>query len=118
MNSIKLSPSSAPPLAGGPAATASLEEAYKAALRQEIAQHRHYPRLARRLGQEGRVEVGFEVLADGRLSNVRVVHGSGFERLDEAAVETVERLGRFRPLPPELDRARWPLVVPLDFTLL
>lgn len=105
-----------PPVATPP--SAALEEAYKSALRREIAAHRHYPTLARRLGQEGRVEVGFEVLADGRLRNVRIVASSGHGRLDAAAVETVERLGRFRPLPAEIQRERWPLVVPLDFHLL
>lgn len=96
----------------------TLEEAYKTALREAIARHRRYPRLAKRLGQEGRVEIAFEVLADGRLEGVRVVHGSGHRRLDDAAVETVERLGRFEPIPSELQRQRWSLVVPLDFQLL
>lgn len=94
------------------------EEEYKAALRAALARLRRYPTLSRRLGQEGRVEVGFEVLADGRLRAVRVVRGSGHRRLDRAAVETVERLGRFRPLPPELGRERWELVLPLDYRLL
>lgn len=94
------------------------ERDYKRALEAEIARNKRYPRMARRLGQEGTVEVGFVILRDGQLSDVRVVKGSGHAPLDRAAVDTLERLGRFQPIPPELGRESWNLVVPMSYDLL
>jgi protein TonB len=91
---------------------------YKRALQEAIARNKRYPRMARRLGQEGTVEVGFVILNDGRLQDVRVVRGSGYAPLDRAAVDSVHRLGRFRPIPPELQRESWALVVPMSYDLL
>lgn len=55
-----------------------------------------YPAASRRRGQEGRVLVRAEVLADGRCSRVELKQGSGHELLDQAALEAV-RKWRFVP---------------------
>jgi len=54
-----------------------------------------YPRLSRRLWEQGSVELRVRVLADGSVGDVTVLSSSGFERLDRAAVEGV-RAWRFR----------------------
>lgn len=48
-----------------------------------------YPAMARRLGQEGVVELQVELSAAGRVTEVRVVESSGSARLDAAAVAAV-----------------------------
>lgn len=55
-----------------------------------------YPAASRRRGQEGRVLVRAEVLADGRCRQVELKQGSGHELLDQAALEAV-RKWRFVP---------------------
>ncbi len=101
-----------------PGLIVSVEQAYKTALQAEIARHRSYPRIARRLRQEGTVEVGFVVLADGRLTEIELVDSSGYELLDHAALQAVRGVRQFRPIPSELARKRWNLSVPLNFRLL
>lgn len=54
-----------------------------------------YPRLSRRLWEQGSVELRVRVLADGSVGAVTVLRSSGFERLDRAAVDGV-RAWRFR----------------------
>lgn len=97
---------------------ASIEQAYKTALQAEIARHRSYPLMARRLRQEGTVAVGFVVQADGQLTAIELLESSGHRLLDEAALAAVREVARFRPIPEELDRQDWPLSVPLNFRLL
>lgn len=97
---------------------ASIEQAYKSALQAEIARHRSYPLMARRLRQEGTVAVGFVVQADGHLTAIELLESSGHRLLDEAALAAVREVARFRPIPEELDRQDWPLSVPLNFRLL
>jgi protein TonB len=93
------------------------EGRYLAELQAAIAKHRFFPRQARRRGLEGRVTVSFTLEADGRIIGIRVVKGSGSSVLDEAAVKTLERLGRFKPIPKAIGRSRWTLRVPIGFTL-
>jgi protein TonB len=50
-----------------------------------LAAHRHYPDAARRDNAEGDVTVRFTVAPDGHVLSVAIVHGSGSDRLDEAA---------------------------------
>ncbi|OQX17711.1 MAG: hypothetical protein BWK76_09805 [Desulfobulbaceae bacterium A2] len=50
-----------------------------------------YPQLSRRRGEEGTVLVQVELDEEGRVSEARVVQGSGWERLDEAALFAVRQ---------------------------
>ena len=55
-----------------------------------------YPRMAQRLGEEGRVLLRVTVGADGRPTAATVAKSSGSEHLDRAGIETVMRW-RFKP---------------------
>ncbi len=55
-----------------------------------------YPLTARRRGMEGRVMVRAEVLTDGTCSRVELKQSSGYEPLDQAALEAVKKW-RFVP---------------------
>ncbi|MBU6442891.1 MAG: energy transducer TonB [Alphaproteobacteria bacterium] len=50
-----------------------------------------YPFWSRLWGQEGTTELAFKVLTDGTVSDVIVTKASGYERLDDAAVECASR---------------------------
>ena len=50
-----------------------------------------YPSVSRRRGQEGRVVVKVEVGSNGKIDHAEVVTGSGFVRLDEAALAAIEK---------------------------
>jgi len=76
-----------------------------------------YPRAARRMGQEGVVEILVTVGADGRPTAVAVHQSSGFPLLDDAALEAVKGW-RFHPAH-RADGAAvaGDLVVPLRFRI-
>lgn len=59
-----------------------------------------YPPAARAAGQEGYVVVRYDVDADGRVFNARVVDATPRGVFDEAALAAVSRW-RFQPPPPE-----------------
>ena len=50
-----------------------------------------YPRLARRMGEEGKVVLRVQVAASGLPTGVALQSSSGSQRLDEAALEAVRR---------------------------
>lgn len=55
-----------------------------------------YPPASRRLGEQGTVLLRVHVGADGRAGHVEIRHGSGYARLDRAALDAVA-LWRFVP---------------------
>lgn len=100
-----------------PAIDPVVEDAYRARIRQAVDGHKHYPRLARKMGEEGRVVLAFTIEANGRLAGVRVVESSGSELLDEAALEAVREAAPFPAFPEGVERKRWEFTLPLTFSL-
>lgn len=74
-----------------------------------------YPREAERERLRGEVRVGFTIISNGAVGNVRVVRSSGSPVLDRAAVETVRRAAPFPAIPAGAGRSSWPFTVPLAF---
>jgi len=109
--------SSASSKPGDSAAARAAEARYLRELQRAIAKRRYYPRSAQRRGVEGIARVQLTIQADGRFSAIRISGGSGSDDLDRAAVTTIERLGRFKPIPTVLGRNRWTLRVPIDYRL-
>lgn len=110
----------APEPKGGQVASrdrANVEGAYLAELQRAIKRHQRYPEQARRAGREGRTSLTFVLLADGRFDEIKVSRSSGDRDLDRAAIDTLDRLGRFRPIPLEIGRGRWPLTISIRFDL-
>ena len=75
-----------------------------------------YPALSRRMREEGTVLLQVTVTAEGSVENIRISHGSGFSRLDDAAHEMVLRW-RFIPARVGNDNIKSSVLVPLVFRL-
>ncbi len=54
-----------------------------------------YPPTARRMGWEGKVVVGFHLLPDGSVRDVRIVESSGYSALDRGAIVAVRTASPF-----------------------
>ncbi|MCK4839974.1 MAG: energy transducer TonB [Desulfobulbaceae bacterium] len=71
-----------------------------------------YPRIARKMGWEGKVIVSFVVDKDGKIQNVLIVESSGFAALDKNAIATIKKAAPF-PCPTVSAK----LVVPVVYRL-
>lgn len=94
-----------------------IEQSYINALVSAIERHKRYPLRARKKGYEGEVLVLFTVLRDGTISKVGIGSSSLRVILDRAASKAVRDLGRFEPIPPQLDRDYWEFRVPIRFAM-
>ena len=75
-----------------------------------------YPRMSKRLGEQGRVVVKVLIGEDGQAQKVELQTSSGFERLDKSAMEAAMR---WRYVPGKrggVPEAMW-YQVPIQFTL-
>ncbi len=95
----------------------TLKASYLQELKNVIEAQKSYPKTAKRLKQEGSVEVMFTVLKNGTITNVKLNAPSRFTRLNSAAVETLKRVSIFKPIPNELNMQSWEIVVPISYTL-
>ncbi len=75
-----------------------------------------YPWLSRQRGEQGRVVLRVAVDPTGRAAGVRVLAGSGFGRLDRAAVEAIEKW-RFEPATRAGQAVAGAVDVPVTFRL-
>jgi len=89
---------------------------YLARFRQRVQEALVYPLAARRQGAQGTVELDVWIEASGRVRDVRVVRSSTNPLLDDAALETIRRLGPV-PFPESLPRRPLLIRLPLVFQL-
>jgi protein TonB len=86
------------------------------ALIRRVNELQRYPTSARKNGWEGKVLLRVVIGADGHLAEVKVEQSSGYEALDNAAIETV-RLACPIHLRHELTRPRVVFNIPLKYDL-
>jgi|GEM_PF-4016991 len=94
-----------------------IENEYISALRKEIEKNKVYPKRAKRLKQEGRVVISFELLKDGTIKKINIKDSSGFKRLNSAAVDLLETISKFQPIPKELNKDIWVIEIPINYSI-
>lgn len=65
-------------------------------LHQAIQEHQTYPPSALEMERQGRVTVGFTLLKNGDIMNLRIVKSSGTNSLDEAGLAAVQMTAPFQ----------------------
>jgi periplasmic protein TonB len=75
-----------------------------------------YPRLARKIGEEGRVLLKVLVTEQGSASTVAIENSSGYTRLDQSAIDAVKRW-RFVPARKGSQALSAYVLVPIHFSL-
>jgi protein TonB len=76
-----------------------------------------YPALSRRMREEGVVRLNILVNPDGSVARLEVARSSGYTRLDESAMKTVQSSWKFEPARQAgKPVAAW-VIVPIQFTL-
>jgi protein TonB len=86
-------------------------------VRSLLEEQKDYPTMARRLNQEGVVVLQFTISSSGQIEGAQVRRSSGHDLLDQAARETLRRVGRFPPFPAELERRQLTIEIPLAYRL-
>jgi protein TonB len=106
----------ATPGAGGSGAAPAEYGQYLRQFRQRVQESLIYPLAARRQGLEGTVELHVWLEATGRVRDVQVARSSSHVVLDDAALETIRRLGPV-PFPESLPRRPLLIRIPLVYEL-
>lgn len=95
----------------------ALLERYGRSLSSLFARQQQYPRLAALRGWEGEVQVRVTIARKGNIVATQIVRSSGFEVLDQNAIQLVASSGPL-PRPPEaLQNKELQIIVPVLFKL-
>ena len=95
----------------------NLESEYLAKVQAKIEKNKVYPKVAKRLNQTGKVIVSFDILKDGKITNIKIIHKSKFEKLDEASIELLTNIGFFEAIPNELNKTVWNIQIPINYQI-
>jgi protein TonB len=60
---------------------------------KELSQHFIYPKLAQKRNWQGKVMLSLRVTANGKINNVQIKNSSGYSVLDQAAINSLIKVG-------------------------
>lgn len=95
----------------------ALREVFTGQVRQRISRFQVYPRIARRRGMEGQPVVAFTLNQQGQLTGLQLDRSSGYDLLDQAALDAVKQGAPYPAIPPSLQLNIFQFKLPISFIL-
>jgi periplasmic protein TonB len=90
---------------------------FRIALMSVARQYNRYPIQARERGWTGRVEVRLVIGAEGTIESVLVKSSSGYDILDNRALDMIRKAKLQTPVPAALRGREFSIDIPVDFIL-
>jgi TonB family protein len=88
-----------------------------AEIRQKLAYHFDYPLMARRMGWQGRVLLGFKLDRNGKIHKVHIKQSSGFTVLDNSAKSALIKVNTVKLHSADSLFGSWQLEIPVIYRL-
>jgi protein TonB len=110
-------PKAAAPLQGNSRKPNQAELSWQKALHLHISKHKRYPSQARDRRVQGVVTVSFSLDGTGRVTNARIIKGSGSPLLDDEALEILKRADPLPAPPEQASEAARSLSLPIQFNI-
>jgi TonB family protein len=96
---------------------AALRALYKTMVARGVLSNIQYPSKALKKGWQGKVLLNVSVGRTGAIEGLNILEEARFSSLNDAAVEAVEKVGQFPPLPAALEGEYVVVQVPVNFRL-
>lgn len=80
----------------------SILSKYLYEVRQTIVKNRYKNNVASKLRLKGEVEVGFVISKDNEIKALKILKSSGYEPLDQSAMQTIKKISSFPNIPNEI----------------
>jgi protein TonB len=107
----------AAPAPGASSHNPSAVPTWKSQLVSQLERSKRYPSEARSRGEQGVVQLAFNIDRHGGVHDVHIVRSSGSELLDRETLAMVERAQPLPAPPAELAGAEIPIVVPIRYNI-
>lgn len=93
------------------------QQTYFNLLARTLAEKKRYPGISRRRGEQGVVQLFFVITRDGKVRESRIDASSGYQRLDQAVMEMLEKAQPLPAFPAEMSQQKLEVKVPIAFEL-
>lgn len=90
---------------------------YAGQIAQLIQRNLHYPLSAKKLGQQGIVFVSMVIDKDGKILKAEIKKKSPFHAFNVSSLETIQRVGKFPPIPQDAGVEQYDVTVPVRYIL-
>lgn len=98
--------------------TKAIKNSYLSKVRKIIEQHKKYPRIAKRMKQEGVVKVKFTIGKNGKIRHIKLAQKCPYTKLNKAALQILHQIVSFGPIPKELNETYLSLTVPIKYKII
>jgi protein TonB len=95
----------------------AIRSAYIDLIYFEVNKYKKYPKMAKRLNQQGTSEILFTIWQDGTIHDIKISKSSRFIAIDKAAKQAVESIVKLDPIPDELSKDSWEVILPIKYEL-
>lgn len=100
-------------LAGEKSAIAS----YISSIRDKVVALKQYPPRARRLGQEGTIEIELIINRSGQIQKSSIIKESDYDILNQATLDLIAKVDSFDSFPREIKKEELQVVIPVSYEL-
>ena len=90
---------------------------YIGQIQRLIENAKRYPEVSRKAGREGKVKVQFTIYRDGKVGNIKLVTRTPYPKLNQEAMNAVERAAPFSGFPDSLRKKSVSVILPFRFEL-
>jgi len=95
----------------------TIKNNYLSKLRATIENNKIYPKRAKRLKQQGKVIISFEITRSGHIKKIALKNACPYRRLNSAAIDLLKQIAKFEPIPEELEKNTWAIDVPINYSI-
>lgn len=88
---------------------------YATELISALNQLKEYPSSSKERRETGQVQLSFKLRKNGEITEIKILQSSPYQQLNEAALNTVQKLGKFKPVPDEISKGDWNVILPIEF---
>ena len=88
---------------------------YIRAVQEKILKASYYPQQAQDAGWEGNIKLSLNIAANGDLKNLKIARSSGYNILDDAALDVARTQAPYPPFPPQIESQELLVDVPITY---